>query len=89
MANAKQLFDLFVEMLTEHPAFQWMVRDLAISHIAESDTVSQKIEDVIETSDRVEMRVEEVASKSRFEGAAFRDAVRDIIRDMDFSVEVR
>ncbi len=88
MTTPDQLIDMLVGVLISDPTFQDKVRELAASCIADAHEIVEKVEDVVTSSGRVEAFIKEAATTERFEGRAFRNAVQDVVKDMEFSVEV-
>lgn len=86
MARADEVIDLLVAVLLDHPAFQQKIELAMMSIIETSGGVVRKIEDIIEDSDRVNNFIQEAVSEQRFDGGEFRDAVRQVVQDMDFTV---
>lgn len=87
MAKVDEAIDLLVAVLLDHPAFQQRIEPMTMGIIETSDSIAQRIEDIVEDSARVKDFVQETASEQHFGSGEFRDAVRRGVRDMDFTVE--
>jgi len=77
-----QLGTLLTDIMIYSPSFEQRLGAMMQQAVLENLRSNMEVREEIQT-------IVEDAVDAPFSGSRFRDAVRDVVRDMDFSVEVR
>jgi len=77
-----QLGTLLTDIMIYSPSFEQRLGAMMQQAVLENLRSNMEVREEIQT-------IVEDAVDEPFSGSRFRDAVRDVVRDMDFSVEVR